>query len=699
LILPNFGSVDFNRVGKTEQFYNPDLTANSVTLKWLSPSDLPSANARPALRERLVHRLAQSLFEIRYGEYYLQRQEDGVDEESASIEYVYNPNIDGVASELSIQVWPSDVDGSLEDAVRNVAHLQSYLLAEGVSDEYLDRLKQDFINWQKEEVSLSGQWSSFDYTSLIANDLVFGSTPQAQSDILAQLEATVASITANEIVEAFKRHYPVDKAPLVFVAVNEQAEGVGQKALDAWTDAKAQPEAAYADFKIEPQETNTQQVGEFAYDNIKEAAALISSDYVEDIDVHRFAFENNVKLNVTTKTFGRDNATISIRFGRGTLEPDYVNAAGMKTLLESTFIGGGVEAHTANQLIGIFPGLQEVGGLLVEKDAFVFSASVNPENIADQIKVMTAYFLAPAWREKSFEDFQSFYTDTSQEDAFSEYPEFVMSEQVQYLICPSDPLCQTPSPADYASLTLDDAKKSIQRALQRGHIEIAIIGDVDVEAVQSAVGQTFGNLPERDAQPLNVSRERAFGEGQLEPFVYKHNGSGERAMVSVIWPTPDGIEAYRARKMRVVREVFYRRVFLELREAEGLTYSPAVGGEFSDIYKDYGYINVEADVNLKDLKTATDVIIAMGNNMHLGNISEDEFQDVKTQYTETARTVIENRDVIDELLANLQGSPSSLQDLRGTVADYERMTLDEVNTLAREMFSIKDAKIIHVIPN
>jgi zinc protease len=122
------------------------------------------------------------------------------------------------------------------------------------------------------------------------------------------------------------------------------------------------------------------------------------------------------------------------------------------------------------------------------------------------------------------------------------------------------------------TITIDDLKDYTRRVLARGNLKVAVVGDIDAEAVKAMLDRVFGALP---AQP------------QLKPVAnVTPHGLGQRIVVKLDVPQavvtfggpgiarkdPDFMAAY------IVNHIlgggsFSSRLYQEVREKRGLAYS------------------------------------------------------------------------------------------------------------------------------
>ena len=117
--------------------------------------------------------------------------------------------------------------------------------------------------------------------------------------------------------------------------------------------------------------------------------------------------------------------------------------------------------------------------------------------------------------------------------------------------------------------------------LQTAAIEIGIVGDLDIDATIAAVAETFGALPPRKAREDYTDRRNvSFPD---KPFTKEYRVPTEipKAIVSLNWPTDDGMEVHTDRRLRVLGNILGDRLRLKIREELGDSYSPNAGSSTS----------------------------------------------------------------------------------------------------------------------
>ena len=141
------------------------------------------------------------------------------------------------------------------------------------------------------------------------------------------------------------------------------------------------------------------------------------------------------------------------------------------------------------------------------------------------------------------------------------------------------------------SRSLDEEKAWLAPILASAALEVTVVGDADPDAVIADAAKTIGTLPKRDAEA--GARRAAQGilpEGALRQGLRRSTPRSPRASSRVYWPTSDGMDVHRARRLGMLAEILTDRLRVKIREQMGSTYSPQVASSASDFLPGYGYL-------------------------------------------------------------------------------------------------------------
>lgn len=419
----------------------------------------------------------------------------------------------------------------------------------------------------------------------------------------------------------------------------------------------------------------------FAYTDFGPPGRVVDSTPVPDLPAKLIQFKNGVRLNLMSTDFEAGRIRVSVRVGGGTLtlSPDQ---RGLALLANAAFTTGGLGRHSVDELPRLLAG-KSVGlafGALA--DAFILGGTTNREDLLLQLQLLCAYLTDPGYRPESLRQLHKLAEQTYA--SLAHVPDGPLQLEAANLLAGGDPRFGLPAKDVLLRRNLDELKAWLAPQFAHGAIEVAIVGDLDPEAVVTAVGQTFGALPSRNHKP-------AYAEARVvaklaEPIARQYTFDSEipKALVRLYWPARDGRNVKFARRMRLLSEVFADRLRVKIREEMGGTYSPNTAADLSETYPGYGYLIADATVAPDQTRVVTDAIRAVAASLQAGGVTEEELvrakQPVLTALRESARN---NGYWLNTVFAAAQEFPEKIEWSRNRYSDTESVTAAELTALAK----------------
>jgi zinc protease len=247
--------------------------------------------------------------------------------------------------------------------------------------------------------------------------------------------------------------------------------------------------------------------------------------------------------------------------------------------------------------------------------------------------------------------------------------------------------------------SLAEEKAWLTPELTRGYIEIALVGDLDIDATIAAVAQTLGALPPREARARRDELRQV--KFPATPFVRSYQIPTEipKGTVVTYWPTTDSLEIHRTRRLTVLGEVLTDRLRKKVREELGDAYSPGAGNNSSDVYPGYGYMLANVTVDPPRATQIADIIVNIANDLAEKGVTDDELERAKqpilTVLRESSRT---NQYWLNAVLARAQERPEMLDWCRSRYADNQSISKADIATLAKTYLPTSHASRVTVVP-
>ncbi|MFM7751973.1 MAG: insulinase family protein, partial [Opitutaceae bacterium] len=359
----------------------------------------------------------------------------------------------------------------------------------------------------------------------------------------------------------------------------------------------------------------------WAYTDFGPPGKVVKREQVADLDVTLVSFENGVRLNLKRTDF-EAGLRVSARVGTGGLtEP--ADRRGLVMLANSSFTAGGLGRHSVDDLRRLLAGRNASIGFRIGSDALELGnagsgrgggpGGTTRADLLLTLQLLTAHLTDPGYRPEALRQvrtgMEQMYT------GFEHTPNGPLSTEVARLIAGGDHRFGVPPRDVLMARNLDEVRDWLSPQLKRGAIEVAVVGDLDVEETINAVARTLGALPPRDPRPdLADLRRVSFPK---EPFTREYTISSEipKGVVSLYWPTADASDIRRTRRLTMLASVFSDRLRVKIREEMGGTYSPRAGSSTSDTFAGYGYITSSIDVDPATAAKVREAVVALADDL------------------------------------------------------------------------------------
>ena len=464
------------------------------------------------------------------------------------------------------------------------------------------------------------------------------------------------------------------QGPLVFMASPTPIEGGESTVLAALTASQAVAVTA----------TVQSAAVAWPYESFGPAGKVTERREVADLSATFVRFANGVRLTVKPTKFRDDEVLVRVNVGQGLL--------GLPKDRQSPFwaanamIEGGLKKISVEDTEKVLAAKVYGARFTVTDDAFILSGGARTNDLPTQLQVLAAYTTEPAWRDAALQRIKT--SAKTIHEQFESTDSGVMQRDLQGLVHSGDRRWTFPSREEIAGVKRSDLEAAVMPALAGGPLEVVIVGDVTIDQAIAATAATFGALPGHrpDLKPLSdAARAVAYPKGSTQPVVLTHKGRADQAIGYIGWGTTDyWADPQRARDTAVLREVMKLRLTEQLREVQGVTYSPDVGSQHSLVWSGWGYIaaNVEAPPEKMEGFFSDTLKIAL--DLATNEIGPDELERAKKPRIELLQKQrLTNGYWLGEL-AGAQTDPRHLDVIREIVPGTARVSAADVKRAAQQ---------------
>ncbi len=691
---PDLGKVTSGRGLVAALHSEMEAAATDISLEITRPSKAaPDSIARR--REVLVRDLADFALNTRLQELAKVEKPAILGGESYSYDFLNFAEANGITVKCKPELWKEALALAEQELRRAVRY--------GFTDAEFEESKAEMLKMARMRAEQAPTRKSRDLASQVVTILAAGKVITDPVADLQRMEATLATITKAEVQESFHQGWD-SKDVAVFVGGNLKLEG------DASAQILEQYRASAAKEVSAPTE---EKAVAFGYTDFGPAGSVASREEVKDLGITQVKFNNNVRLNFKQTPFEKNVVRVVVSFGGGMLEVP-ADKPGLATFAEGitgphgggggTFTGGGLEKHSADELRQILASKQvgadfAVGSDRMGNDAFMLIGKTTPSDLSTQLQLLTAYMTSPGYRPEAERQFRQGLDALYQEVEHTDSG--IMGNQVESFTHSGDPRFGMPKRADLEQRTTAEMKAWLEKPLRESYLEVAIVGDVDVEAVIAQVAKTFGALPARaDSKPA-FTAERAVkfpAEPKTKDFRFKTEIP--RASALVYWPTTDMKDIRKTRRLSLLGSILDDRMRLKIREEMGDSYSPMAHHLPSDTFTGYGYMFAYITLKPDQVSLVGRIVSELGEALTKdGSISGDEFERArKPLLTQLEQMRRDNGYWLGRVLRNCQEQPYRLDWARSMVDDITSIKKQDLEVLAKEYLGAGKATVLGIIP-
>ncbi|MCE9519074.1 MAG: insulinase family protein [Verrucomicrobia bacterium] len=674
---PDLGKVTAGRGLVARLKTEMEAPATEISIETLSPaSKEPDTMAKR--RARMVRNLADAVINQRFSE--IAKKEgspimEGQASNSEMFKFVQSNSID-------VQCKPDQWKAALALAEQVLRRA----LEHGFTNAEFDEARATILKG----VRLRSEGSETRQNRALADSLVVSLAAEQvytdPADDLKRVEKQLAEITASESLAALRKAWD-SKDIQIFIGGNLKLDDAEKTILAAYQESRKTPVSA-------PQQDTE---AHFAYAEFGAPGKIMKRVEVKDLEVTQVIFENGVRANLKKTDFEKNSVRLLVNFGGGKLSAPS-DKPGLIPYTQSVFEAGGLEKHSVDDLRRLFASKTVGIDFAVGDDAFMLSGRTTPGDLRDELGLACAYLAAPGYREEADrqlrKNFDSIYTQ------LEHTAEGVMQNQVVGFIHGGDFRFQFPRREVMEQRNLSEMKAWLAPELNSSYLEIAVVGDIDVEKTLEAIAATFGALPKRAERKPDYTKERLVqfpAEPKDKDFVF--NTDIPRAYALGYWPTGDMSDIRRVRRLSLLAEILDDRLRLKIRQELGDSYSPASYQVPSDTFTGYGYITAMATLKPEQVAKVKPMFLDIAQEMVTGGITEDEFQRARAPMLESLTKMRRDNDYwLKRVLRNCQEQPQRLDWARTMVDDLNSVTRDDIAALAKQYATSARAVTIGLIP-
>jgi zinc protease len=677
---PDFGRMAHSGV-KGFYHYEKDAGVTTVAIETIVQEFKPK-DSLAYRKERMIVELGQAIMRKRLDDM-VRRQETVLT--SAGIGggyYLDQINYAEISGRTSPGNWSKAVT-ELEQALR-AAILYGFTPAE------FERAKNDYradlLKAQKQAATRDSKMVARDIMAGIRDREVLLSPAQKAELLLPEVEQA----TVEQANQAFAQMWSAGHR-LVLVTGNARlpSSPLSPDRLVAST--------YLASSRVDVQPFKEKQIARFPYLPAPQSSGDVAHKTdIKDLGVTKVLFKNGITLFMKPTTYKEDQILATLSFGNGKAsEP--ADQPGLAALTETVINESGFGTMDRIDLEAALAGRLASIELQIREDLFMIKGQAVKKELPLLFQLLHAGVNDPGYREnarqlalKRFE--QEYRTLSKSVDG-------AMKLEGQRFLAGGDNRFGMPVLEHVRKRTLNEIRTWIAPQIQHTPLELAVVGDFEIDQVIELASRYFGSLPRKDQGHTlpPVSGPQFPRGGVLSLNVQTQT---PKALVVVAYPTADFWDIQRTRRLSIMAALYSERLRQQIREKLGAAYSPFAFNHSFRAYKGYGVTQIHVQVDPDQAQTIVDEVRRISEQLRSKSADADEFRrvlDPTLTYIKDLRQ--KNEYWLNSVLTGAARHPEQLDWARSFVSDYAAIQLEEISTLARKYLVNDRAATIVLSPD
>lgn len=672
----DMGSVEPSEGFRTFVYSDDEVASTKLSIITLNESREKPDTAENRAQD-LPLEIAHAMLNRRLSE--LAKQEDAAILGGSSNDY----DLFNAAHIASVEVAVAEGKSQQAIAVLENEYRRAFLY--GFTEFELDIVRDEILSRYEQAVESEPTRKS----PSIANEIVSGINDEtvfsAAATDLAIIREPLAELTPADCHDAFRELWQ-DRGTALIVTTADPVADSEEELVSLYK--RAQSEAV-----LPPKETARQ---EWAYADFGPAGEPTTAK-IDDLDIVQVAFPNGVRANLKRTDFAKNAISLRADINGGELTMP-ISKPGISLVAQQVMAMGGLGEHSADDLRSVLAGRDVSSSLAIGEDSFVIAGTSTPDDLELQLQLMAASIVDPGYRPEAMRQLHGFLPSIYNRLEHSEGGAMLAHDAFLH---GNDPRFIFPEMEAMRSISIDDVRTWLTPALQQGYLEISIVGDLDIDATIEMLARTFGALPQRNLEPLDLSSLGAITMPQPPQTVrYTYDSKITKAFNLVSWPT-EGVrdDISQSRRLGLLASILNDRLREKLREELGATYSPRAQSEQSSAFDNYGVITASSTGKPEDVATVTEVILDISDELVSEGVDADEFnRALQPQLGKLRESLRQNTYWLNTVLAGSQAEPRKLDWARGRDDDYASITADDLTELALTFLGRGKAIVATIVP-
>jgi zinc protease len=493
-----------------------------------------------------------------------------------------------------------------------------------------------------------------------------GSVVASARTVLENFEANAAAMTPAAVEGAMQRLF-AGSGPRLLVTTPSPVAGGEATLAQALAEARATAPAE----RLAARRVSFDDLPRFG-----RPGREVSRRRIADMDVTIVTFANGSTLTFKHSEFERGSVQVRLRFGNG------LAGLGQRRpelhWLSGLVAPSGLAGLNLEDMERMLTGRRINLSFATDEDAFVLGGQTNAADLPDELRLLGAKLVAPSWDQSVFVRFRSALLESFDLNFASATAR--AQREIGGFVRPNDERFRPVEKDEMGTVTPAQFRDFYTPILAQGPIHAIIVGDVGLEQAVAAMRNTIAALPPRPAAPpaADVASLRPPSPNP-QPVTFTHRGDPGQAFAAIGWTTFGGRDHLRERRaLALAANIFQARLFEQLREREGATYSPQAVHQSADSFPNWGIFYAAAEVKPENVPTFFRIARSIVADLAAHPVQADEFARAQNPVVTGIERRLATNGYWVQALENWDTIPLEVDQVRSYLSDYQGLTPQEV---------------------
>lgn len=470
----------------------------------------------------------------------------------------------------------------------------------GFTQQELDDAKRRLLSSAERAVEGESTRPSRSLQGAVVEAIANGEPYMSVAQQLELLRELLPSVTLDDANKDFARTFAFENAVFTLQTTENDTTPSESELLAAGQDAlNAQPKPYQSQARAERLLPSTPNAGEIVEKTIDEETGVTS-----------LWLANGVRVHIKRMT-ERQGSILGAVHVYGGLVNETVDSRGLtdaSTTALARPAGGGLSSTQIRDLTTGWKASVRGGS---DADGISVALNSSPEELRNALELTHLLLTAPTVEQAAIEQWRRGQLRTL--ETLDNMPQGAALKAIIEAMYPKDDTRPGLIPKDrIEAITVDASQKWLDAQLA-GPIEVALVGDLDVEETIALVRTYLGSLPDRARVSAETNREQRTmprPQGPVE-LLREPKVSTPQAFVIMGYYGADEWDERDRIALRVSARILSSRMIDRIREELGLAYSPSVSSRTGTTWPGFGLLSVQTTTDPERAEELADEVQAM----------------------------------------------------------------------------------------